>query len=132
MSTSKFMLKNLLYAIITVSAALLIFCGCFDQGYIQITAEEAKQMIDENTVIIVDVREPHEYAESHIEGAILLPLSQIHSLAKSAIPDKNATLLVYCRTGRRSKEGAAALVDMGYKNVYEFGGILDWPYGVVN
>ncbi len=101
--------------------------------YKKITAEEAHRMMEEsNNYILLDVRTPEEFAEAHIEGAVLLPDYEIQDKAKEQLPDQDATILVYCRSGRRSAEAARRLIDMGYANVYDFGGILDWPYDTVS
>jgi len=101
-------------------------------SYTTITAQEAKAMMDSGEVFIVDVREKYEYQAGHIPNAILLPVSQIGPASGEAItPDKDAVILIYCRSGNRSKTAASYFVDMGYTNVYEFGGILDWPYEIV-
>jgi len=100
--------------------------------YEQITATEAKSIIDSETAhIILDVRTPEEYDAGHIEGAILLPDYEIGEKAETVLTDKNALILVYCRSGRRSKNAASELVTLGYTNIKEFGGIIDWPYGTV-
>ena len=96
--------------------------------YHQITAEEAKTMIDNGGVTIVDVRRPDEYAAQHIPGAINVPNEDISSDPPAALPDMDAVLLVHCRTGIRSKAASDKLIQMGYQNVYDFGGIVDWPY----
>ncbi|MBQ7365427.1 MAG: rhodanese-like domain-containing protein [Clostridia bacterium] len=96
-----------------------------------ITPEKAKEMMDQENVIIVDVRRADEYAQGHIEGAILVPNETISEEAATALPDKNAVYLIYCRSGRRSKEAAHKLIALGYTNVYDFGGILSWEYGTV-
>lgn len=99
--------------------------------YEQITAEEAKKIIDSGEEhIILDVREQDEFDAGHIPGAILLPYTEIESKAEDVLPDKDKQILVYCRSGRRSKIAAEALVKLGYTNVKEFGGIIDWPYEV--
>lgn len=99
--------------------------------YEQITAEEAKKIMDsEIKSIILDVREQDEFDEGHIPGAILLPYTKIDAGAEEKIPDKDALILVYCRSGRRSKIAAESLAKLGYTNVKEFGGIIDWPYEV--
>lgn len=96
-----------------------------------ITAEQAKEMMDQNKeCVILDVRDQSEYDEGHIPGAILIPYTEIKNRAEE-LPDKNQLILVYCRSGRRSAIAAASLVDMGYTNVKDFGGIIDWPYEVV-
>ena len=98
--------------------------------YMQITQEEAKKMIDEQEVIIVDVRTEEEYAQGHIENAVLVPNESIADTPPDELP-MDATLLIYCRSGNRSKQASQKLADMGYAQVYEFGGINDWPYGTI-
>ena len=100
--------------------------------YEQISAKEAKAIMDSgDDYIILDVREKDEYDEGHIPDAILLPYTEIEIKAETMLPDKNKQILVYCRSGRRSKIAAEALVNSGYTNIKEFGGIIDWPYEVV-
>ena len=100
--------------------------------YEQITAEDAKNLMDtESDYSIVDARTEEEFAEGHIPGAILIPEYEITDRAQSELPDKDQLILVYCRSGRRSKIASQALADLGYTNVKEFGGIIDWPYDVV-
>ena len=100
--------------------------------YQQITAEEAKKIMDSGEEhIILDTREQDEFDEGHIPGAILIPYTEIENKAEEMLPDKDAQILVYCRSGRRSKIAAESLVKLGYTNVKEFGGIIDWPYEVV-
>ena len=109
-------------------------CGTASQestaGYQQISAEEAKKMIDElDDEIILDVREQDEYDEKHIKDAVILSVGMIDAdTAEGIIPEKDSVVLVYCRSGNRSKTAAAALAELGYTQVYEFGGIKDWPY----
>lgn len=102
------------------------------ETYLQISQEEAKKMMDEGRCdVILDVREQNEYAEKHIPGAKLLPLGAIdEGSASDVIPAEDSVVLVYCRSGRRSKIAAQQLAEMGYTNIYEFGGIIDWPYEV--
>ena len=100
--------------------------------YEQITAEQAKIIMDtEKDYIIIDARTEEEFAEGHIENAILIPEYEIASRAEKELPDKEQLILVYCRSGRRSKIASEELVKLGYTNVKEFGGIIDWPYDVV-
>lgn len=100
--------------------------------YEEISAEEAKAIMDSGDAhIIIDARTAAEFAEGHIEGAIMIPEYEIALRAEKELPDKNALILVYCRSGRRSKIASQALVDLGYTNVKEFGGIIDWPYEIV-
>ena len=97
--------------------------------YEQITPAEAKGIMDsEHNYIILDVRTEEEFAEGHIAGAILIPDYEITEKAESVLTDKDQQILVYCRSGRRSKNAASQLVELGYSNVKEFGGIIDWPY----
>ncbi len=102
--------------------------GMFNiQQYTQITQEEAKHMMEQDDGhVIVDVRREDEYAEGHIPGAILIPNESIETEPPAELPDFDQIILVYCRTGRRSKEASQKLADMGYSNVYEFGGITEW------
>lgn len=99
--------------------------------YMKITPEEAKQIIDSETEhTILDVRTDEEYAEGHIPGAILIPDYEIEQKAPEILTDKDRTILVYCRSGNRSKAASEKLVQLGYTDVREFGGIIDWPYEV--
>ena len=99
--------------------------------YEQISAEEAKKIMDSGEEhIILDTREQDEFDEGHIPGAILIPYTEIEERSKEMLPDKDAQILVYCRSGRRSKIASESLAKLGYTNVKEFGGIIDWPYEV--
>lgn len=98
--------------------------------YKKITPQEALSMMQDHAIIL-DVRTKAEYEEGHIPNAVLLTDTEIKSKAEELLPDKQSTILVYCRSGRRSAEAAKELVQMGYTNVYDFGGILDWPGDVV-
>ena len=114
---------------------LLLLTGCggnaADSSYQQITQEEAKEMMDAQKVIILDVREQDEYDSGHIPGAVLLPVGSIdETTAAQVIPEKDSTVLVYCRSGNRSKTASTVLADLGYTNIYEFGGINTWPYEI--
>ena len=100
--------------------------------YEQISAEQAKTIMDtEKDYVIIDARTEDEFAEGHIENAILIPEYEISTRAEKELPDKEQLILVYCRSGRRSKIASEELVKLGYTNVKEFGGIIDWPYEVV-
>ena len=116
---------------------LLLLTGCggtasnasSENDYQQISQEEAKEMMDTQDVIILDVREQDEYDSGHIPGAVLLPVGTIdEETAAEVIPEKDSTVLVYCRSGNRSKTASSALAELGYTNLYEFGGINTWPY----
>ena len=113
-----------------LSLMLLSSCtapGGSDNSYRQISMDEAvKMMKDEKNYIILDVRRPDEFAEGHIPGAINVPNEEIGSVEITELPNKSQLILVYCRSGRRSKEASEKLVKLGYTNIVEFGGILDY------
>ena len=127
-------MKKLIFLLLAVM--ILTACGQDkenDQGavYVNITAEEAKQIMDsEEGYIILDVRTQEEYDQGHIPGAIVISHEEIAEKAEDVLTDKDQLILVYCRSGRRSKIAAEALVELGYTNIKEFGGIIDWPYEV--
>ena len=130
------MLKgNKRFLLMLLTFALPLGCvGCSDGGsatYDQISGAEAKALMDsESGYIIIDARTKPEYDEGHIPGAILIPEYEIADRAEKELPDKNQLILVYCRSGRRSKIAAEELVKLGYINVKEFGGIIDWEYEI--
>lgn len=100
-------------------------------AYQKISAEDAYEMMVSQEVVVVDVRTREEYDGGHIENAVLVPNESIGSEMPETLPDKEATLLVYCRSGRRSKDAAQKLLALGYQSVYDFGGVIDWPYELV-
>ena len=118
-----------------ISLSLFGLTACSAGGvnsYEQITPQEAKTIMDTETdYIIIDARTDEEFAAGHIEGAIMIPEYEIADRAEKELPDKDALILVYCRSGRRSKIASEELVKLGYTNVKEFGGIIDWPYEIV-
>ena len=109
--------------------------GCSDGGsasYDQISGAEAKALMDsESGYIIIDARTQEEYDQGHIPGAVLIPEYEIADRAEKELPNKDQLILVYCRSGRRSKIAAEELVKLGYTNIREFGGIIDWEYEIV-
>jgi len=108
---------------------LLTGCGQNNEGYVSISAEEAKELMDKSeNYIILDVRTKEEYDEVHIPDAILIPDTEIADRAEDELTDKDQLIFVYCRSGNRSKKASAMLSQMGYTNIKEFGGIKDWPY----
>ena len=113
-----------------LSLMLLSSCGApgsSSLGFRQISMDEAvKMMKDEKNYIILDARRPDEFAEGHIPGAINVPNEEIGTTEPPELPDKSQLILVYCRSGRRSKEASEKLVKLGYTNIVEFGGILNW------
>ena len=118
-----------------ILAMLLVLTGCggdtVENTYQQISQETAKEMMDTQKVVVLDVREDYEFEVGHIAGAVLLPVGTItEDTAAAVIDDLDTVVLVYCRSGNRSKTASQTLVDLGYTNVYEFGGINTWPYEV--
>ena len=99
--------------------------------YKKITSDEAKKMMETQKVIVVDVRTLEEYNEGHIPNAISVPLETIENEAETKLKNKDDLILVYCRSGRRSREAALRLIEKGYTNVIDFGGIKDWNGEVV-
>ena len=132
-------MKRFSVILILIITCTAILYGCTSGGenkmknsYEQITPAEAKEIMDERDgYVILDVRTQEEYDEAHIDGAILIPDYEIVAKAESVLKDKDQLILVYCRSGRRSKNAASELVSLGYTNVKEFGGIIDWPYETV-
>ncbi len=122
--------------LIFLAMMLLTACGQDKENvqeavYVNITAEQAKKIMDsQENYIILDTRTQEEYDENRIPGAILILHDEITEKAEAKLPDKDQLILVYCRSGRRSKLAAEALVKLGYTNIKEFGGIIDWPYEV--
>lgn len=124
-------MKNRLTAIvITLIFSVMILGGCEAAGYVgyssRISPEQAMEIMADNSVIILDVRELHEFNTGHIPDAVSLPIGEISDAVERMIPDKGQIILVYCRSGARSADAAAMLAEMGYYNVFDIGGILDW------
>ena len=126
-------MKRMISAVLII---LLLFTGCGgnsveQNSYQEITQDVAKEMMDTGEVVILDVREQYEYDAGNITGAVLLPVGTItKDTAAAVIDDLEAVILVYCRSGNRSKTASQALADLGYTNIYEFGGINTWPYEI--
>ena len=126
-----------------LAAVLLLLTGCASRGqvmdgdgmlnsYNQISQEQAKEMMaKDDGHVVVDVRRQDEYDAGHIPGAILIPNESIDKDQPEELPDLNQIILIYCRSGNRSKQAAQKLFDMGYRNIYEFGGITDWTGEIV-
>ena len=140
------MIKRFFLLVMAACLCLSILTGCMKSEdapavvvptnepgtYAQITAAEAKRLMDSGvSCIILDVRTQEEFDGGHIAGAVLLPVNDVLSEAEQALPDKEQLILVYCRSGRRSKNAASDLAAFGYTNVKEFGGIIEWPYETV-
>ena len=130
-------MKRIISICFAAGLGLLIFAGCaqeeskVENTYQQITAQDAKTIMDtERDYVIIDARTEEEFAAGHIANAILIPEYEIAERAETELPRKDALILVYCRSGRRSKIASEELVKLGYTNVKEFGGIIDWPYEI--
>lgn len=134
-------MKKLL--LISIALLIILFAACGNNNgkketesgektmYEQISPEDAKRIMDSGEeCIILDVREQNEYDEGHIKDAILIPYTEIEDKAETVLLNKNKQILVYCRSGRRSKIAAESLARLGYTNVKEFGGIIDWRYEI--
>lgn len=120
-------------SMILVMVFVLTGCGGteMENTYQKISQEEAKKMMDTQQTIILDVREQDEFDAGHIPGAVLLPVGMVSGeTAAAVIPELDSVVLVYCRSGNRSKTASDALAELGYTNIYEFGGINTWPYEV--
>jgi rhodanese-related sulfurtransferase len=135
-------MKKMLVAVM-LCATMGLASGCSAGGspdgdstvasYHKVSASQAKSMMDEaQEFTLVDVRTANEYTTERIAGAILIPVDSIKDRAAVELPDKGALIFVYCRAGNRSATASRALVSLGYTNVYDMGGIIDWPYGTTS
>ena len=125
------MKRSIVVTMAIVLCAMVLLGGCGENGYQQISQDEAKEMMDSQVVVILDVREQDEFDCGQIAGAVLLPVGSIsEATAAEVIPKKDSVVLVYCRSGNRSKTASEKLVELGYTKVYEFGGINTWPYEI--
>ncbi|WP_291633873.1 rhodanese-like domain-containing protein [Clostridium sp.] len=144
--SKKFKFTNRIY-LIAVIFLIVVFSGCSNNSidtnkgvtnapekasFSNITPEEAKERLDsDKEIILLDVRTKEEYETGHIKGSILMPVDNLEEEVGKSLKDKEVTILVYCRSGNRSFSAANILIEQGYKNVYNLGGIKDWPYEVV-
>jgi rhodanese-related sulfurtransferase len=136
-----YIVKNkaaVIFLIAMMMVATLSGCAVNEQAsdsaneYYKINSDDAKIMMEqESNLVVLDVRTPEEFAEGYIQGSINIPDTDITETAEKMMPDKSIAILVYCRSGRRSALAAQDLSDLGYTNVYDFGGIIDWNYDVV-
>ena len=116
-----------LFSILLI-ATFLTGCTSATASFDTLSSHEAYQLINEDeTVIVIDVRSKEEFATGHINGAILLPVDQIEAHAEEILQNKDAVILVICRSGARSQYASQLLADLGYTNIYDIGGILSWP-----
>ena len=125
-------MRGMLRAVLCLLGSLTLIGAAFAQGhYTQISQEEARERMEQDDSIVLDVRRPDEYAQGHIPGAICLPNETITDTMPEELPNKDQVILVYCRSGNRSKQASQKLANLGYTQVFEFGGILDWTGEVV-
>ncbi len=129
------MIKRRIVSIIAALVFLLAVSGCSaeEKGsvYMNINAEKAKGMMENlEKFVLLDARSEEEFFEGHIPGAIVIPHDEISERAEDELPEKDIPVFVYCRSGNRSKVAAEELVSLGYSEIYEFGGIIDWPYEI--
>lgn len=118
-------------AIIALIAIVLILTAKHP-SYVKITPNQAYELMQsQNNCTVLDVRTPEEFSQGHIPGAILIPDYELAKRAEKELPDKNALILVYCRSGNRSRQATNTLLKLGYTNVKDFGGIIDWPFETV-
>ncbi len=119
---------------VILTCLVLLVCGAACQqenaeSFQTITPEKAYQRLDqEEGIVLIDVRTEEEYQEKHIPGSVLLPLSELEKEIEEVVQDKETVVFIYCRSGNRSAQGAKILSEMGYTEVYDLGGIIDWPY----
>lgn len=135
------MRKNIIVLFLILSTLFILGCTTLNEEISskgqesvkvsKIKSEEAKEEMNNSNVIILDVRTEDEYNSGHIENSVLIPVDDLENKAEELLVNKEQKILVYCRSGNRSKKAADLLVEMGYTNVYDFGGIKDWPYEIV-
>jgi rhodanese-related sulfurtransferase len=119
------------HALIIIFVVILSACGIGSEGYRNVTTEEAKQLIDNNEVVVLDVRTPEEYQDGHIPNAILIPLQELENKLNDL--DKEEPYLVVCRSGNRSAQASEILTSNSFANIYNMaGGMSDWDYDIEN
>jgi len=112
---------------------IIFFISCTGNSYETLDQSIAyEELLNDNSINLIDVREPSEFATGYIFGAQLIPLNTIESSIENIISEKDTKIFVYCRSGNRSAQAAQILADLGYTNVFDIGGIIDWEYGIVN
>ena len=130
------MKENKMKKLLLVFFLTFILTGCSSADVVEygfMSTWEAHDLIEDGAeVIVLDVRTKEEFLAGHIEGSILLPVDQIGDYAQDVLLDKDAVILVICRSGNRSRTASQALVDLGFRNVYDIGGIMGWPGEIVN
>lgn len=130
-------MKKLLILVATTTLSAFLLYGCSNNtnstiiNVKKISSEEAKNIIDtSNDEIIIDVRWKDEYEDGHIKDSILIPLDTLENTIEDIVKNKDSQILVYCRSGRRSAEASKIIKSLSYNNIYDFGGIIDWKYGI--
>ena len=127
------MVKKIVLNSLKVAVVGYILFNAFSSNGYQVLDQDTayKQLQDDNSIHLIDVRELHEFNAGHIDGAQLIPLGTIEDSFSLYIPNKDTKIFIYCRSGNRSAEAAKKLVSMGYTNVFDIGGIITWEYGIV-
>lgn len=126
--------KTIVFISVAIIAliAIVLISTAKHPAYVKITPNQAYELMQsQNNCTVLDVRTPEEFSQGHIPDAILIPDYELAKRAEKELPDKNALILVYCRSGNRSRQAANTLLKLGYTNVKDFGGIIDWPFGTV-
>ncbi len=126
--------KTIVFISVAIIAliAIVLISTAKHPSYVKITPNQAYELMQsQNNCTVLDVRTPEEFSQGHIPGAILIPDYELAKRAEKELPDKNALILVYCRSGNRSRQAANTLLKLGYTNVKDFGGIIDWPFETV-
>jgi len=131
MFSAQLVWKKGIWAFFTLALLALLPCAAFSQGYTRVSAEKAKQVIASTPdVIVLDVRTEEEFLKGHLTNAVRIPYNELEQRARAELPDQNATIVIYCKSGRRSLIAADILDKLGYAKLYEFDGIDNWPYEV--
>lgn len=116
-----------------MSVTVLVLGACQGSGVESVNADQALELLaNDPSIVLLDVREYSEHIEKRIEGSQLLSLSVIEVLLENQYPNKETTFIVYCRSGRRSAEAIEIMLEMGYQNIYDLGGLNDWPYETIS
>lgn len=124
-------MNKIIIVVLILAVGIMIYTNRKEEGYQKISPSEVKAQLDSNeNIVILDVRTKQEYKEGHIPKSILVPVGEISKRIENVVSDKDKKIVVYCRSGNRSKVAANNLLKMGYKNVYDLGGINKWPYEI--
>lgn len=124
-------MNKIIIVVLILAVGIMIYTNRQEEGYQKISPQEVKDKMDsDENIVILDVRTKQEYKEGHILKSILVPVDDINTRIEDVVSDKDKEIIVYCRSGNRSKVAANTLLKMGYKKVYDLGGIINWPYEI--